>query len=196
MSSSIVTVSCPSPSLQSFEQDGRSKDSDRGQIQRAASAIIGALSKRHNSTVMLAVVEVKVETQVESPPIGESKVPGVLFQCVKDKRQGRGCRFWGTFVWQVDKGGKEFCFNIIMVFRFAKTPGFGNALGFKCLISNSEQNCVFSYFSNLCTKLQRGDETDQTSNHAITNKCLKLMVPYYAQVTLPMCSDDNLCLAC
>ncbi|KAL7380199.1 hypothetical protein ABVT39_013519 [Epinephelus coioides] len=55
---------------QSFEQDGRSKDSDRGQIQRAASAIINALSKRHNSTVMLAVVEVKVETQVEPPPVG------------------------------------------------------------------------------------------------------------------------------
>ncbi|KAG8013459.1 Protein jagged-2, partial [Nibea albiflora] len=43
----------------SFEQDGQSKDSDRGQIQKAASAIIGALSKRHNSTIMLAVVEVK-----------------------------------------------------------------------------------------------------------------------------------------
>lgn len=56
---------------QSFEQDGRSKDSDRGQIQKAASAIIGSLSKRHNSTVMLAVVEVKVETQVESQPVGK-----------------------------------------------------------------------------------------------------------------------------
>ncbi|XP_075883760.1 protein jagged-2-like isoform X2 [Nelusetta ayraudi] len=54
----------------SFEQEGRSKDGDRGQIQKAASAIIGALSKRHNSTVMLAVVEVKVETQVEPPPVG------------------------------------------------------------------------------------------------------------------------------
>uniref|UniRef100_A0A667YJW5 Delta-like protein n=1 Tax=Myripristis murdjan TaxID=586833 RepID=A0A667YJW5_9TELE len=53
----------------SFEQDGRAKDGDRGQIQEAASAIIGALSKRHNSTVMLAVVEVKVETQVEAPPV-------------------------------------------------------------------------------------------------------------------------------
>lgn len=57
---------------QSFEEDGPSNDGDRGRIQRAASAIINALSKRHNSTVMLAVVEVKVETQVESPPIGES----------------------------------------------------------------------------------------------------------------------------
>ncbi|XP_053290983.1 protein jagged-2 isoform X1 [Pleuronectes platessa] len=54
----------------SFEQDGRSEDSDRGQIQKAASAIIGALSKRQNSTVMLAVVEVKVETLVKSPPAG------------------------------------------------------------------------------------------------------------------------------
>ncbi|KAE8289443.1 Protein jagged-2 [Larimichthys crocea] len=54
----------------SFEQDGQSKDSDRGQIQKAASAIISALSKRHNSTIMLAVVEVKVEKQVDSPPVG------------------------------------------------------------------------------------------------------------------------------
>lgn len=51
------------------------KDGDRGQIQKAASAIIAALSKRHNSTVMLAVVEVKVETQVDSLPIGESHAP-------------------------------------------------------------------------------------------------------------------------
>lgn len=51
------------------------KDGDHGQIQKAASAIIAALSKRHNSTVMLAVVEVKVETQVDSLPIGESHVP-------------------------------------------------------------------------------------------------------------------------
>uniref|UniRef100_A0A8C2Z2F7 Delta-like protein n=1 Tax=Cyclopterus lumpus TaxID=8103 RepID=A0A8C2Z2F7_CYCLU len=57
----------------SFEQDGRAKDGDRGQVQKAASAIIGALSKRHNSTVMLAVVEVKVETQEEPPPVGESR---------------------------------------------------------------------------------------------------------------------------
>lgn len=62
-----------SPALsQSFEEDSLSNDGDRGRIQKAASAIISALSKRHNSTVMLAVVEVKVETQVESPPIGES----------------------------------------------------------------------------------------------------------------------------
>lgn len=62
-----------SPALsQSFEEDSLSNDGDRGRIQKAASAIINALSKRHNSTVMLAVVEVKVETQVESPPIGES----------------------------------------------------------------------------------------------------------------------------
>ncbi|XP_076002790.1 protein jagged-2-like isoform X2 [Genypterus blacodes] len=54
----------------SFEQNGLSKDADRGQIQRAARAIINALSKRHNSTVMLAVTEVKVLTQVVSPPVG------------------------------------------------------------------------------------------------------------------------------
>uniref|UniRef100_A0A3Q3KFA0 Delta-like protein n=1 Tax=Mastacembelus armatus TaxID=205130 RepID=A0A3Q3KFA0_9TELE len=54
----------------SFEQDGRLKDSDRGQIQKAASAIIGALSKRPNSTIMVAVVEVKVEKPVENPPVG------------------------------------------------------------------------------------------------------------------------------
>lgn len=66
---------CISPHPQSFEEDGPSKEGDRGRIQKAASAIISALSKRHNSTVMLAVVEVKVETQVESPPIGESRDP-------------------------------------------------------------------------------------------------------------------------
>uniref|UniRef100_A0A8C9ZCH4 Delta-like protein n=1 Tax=Sander lucioperca TaxID=283035 RepID=A0A8C9ZCH4_SANLU len=56
----------------SFEQDGRSKDSDRdrGQIQKATSAVIGAVSKRPNSRVMLAVVEIKVETPVEPPPVG------------------------------------------------------------------------------------------------------------------------------
>uniref|UniRef100_A0A4W5PDP5 Delta-like protein n=1 Tax=Hucho hucho TaxID=62062 RepID=A0A4W5PDP5_9TELE len=45
-------------------QHDRERDGNRDQIQEAASAVIGALSKRHNSTVMLAVVEVKVETQV------------------------------------------------------------------------------------------------------------------------------------
>ncbi|XP_034051221.1 protein jagged-2-like isoform X2 [Thalassophryne amazonica] len=54
----------------SFEQDGSSKDRDRGQIQKAVSAIINTLAKPHNSTILLAVVEVKGETQVESPPIG------------------------------------------------------------------------------------------------------------------------------
>uniref|UniRef100_A0A3B4ZWR4 Protein jagged-2-like n=1 Tax=Stegastes partitus TaxID=144197 RepID=A0A3B4ZWR4_9TELE len=54
----------------SFEQDGRSKDGDCGLIQKAASAITGALSKRHNSSVILAVVEVKVEMLVECPPVG------------------------------------------------------------------------------------------------------------------------------
>lgn len=60
-----VSLSLPS-SLQSFEQDGQSKDGDRVQIQKAASDIISALSKRHNSTVMLAVVEIKVETVTTS----------------------------------------------------------------------------------------------------------------------------------
>uniref|UniRef100_A0A674E159 Delta-like protein n=1 Tax=Salmo trutta TaxID=8032 RepID=A0A674E159_SALTR len=50
--------------VSSYDQDGQEQNGDRGQIQEAASAIVGALSKRHNSTVMLAVVEVKVETQV------------------------------------------------------------------------------------------------------------------------------------
>lgn len=65
--------SCSSLSLQSFEQDGRSKDSDRGQIQKVPGAIINALSKRHNSTILLAVVEVKVET-VDGPAVGEFEV--------------------------------------------------------------------------------------------------------------------------
>ncbi|KAA8589329.1 hypothetical protein FQN60_012694 [Etheostoma spectabile] len=61
-----------SDAVESFEEDRRSKDSDwdRGQIQKAASAVIGALSKRQNSSVMLAVVEIKVETPVEPPPVG------------------------------------------------------------------------------------------------------------------------------
>lgn len=54
----------------SFEEDGRSKEGECGQIQKAASAITGALSKRHNSTALLAVVEVKVEVLVECPPMG------------------------------------------------------------------------------------------------------------------------------
>ncbi|MEQ2183927.1 hypothetical protein GOODEAATRI_002909 [Goodea atripinnis] len=37
---------------------------DHSLIQEAASAIVGTLSKRHNSTVMLAVIEVKVEKQI------------------------------------------------------------------------------------------------------------------------------------
>uniref|UniRef100_A0A8C5HKQ1 Delta-like protein n=1 Tax=Gouania willdenowi TaxID=441366 RepID=A0A8C5HKQ1_GOUWI len=43
---------------------------DCGQIQKAANAITTALSKRHNSTAMQAVVEVKVEMLVECPPVG------------------------------------------------------------------------------------------------------------------------------
>uniref|UniRef100_A0A671VUJ2 Delta-like protein n=1 Tax=Sparus aurata TaxID=8175 RepID=A0A671VUJ2_SPAAU len=42
---------------------------DHSLIQQAASAIVGTLSKRHNSTVMLAVIEVKVETQVMPPSV-------------------------------------------------------------------------------------------------------------------------------
>ncbi|XP_042371842.1 protein jagged-2-like, partial [Plectropomus leopardus] len=42
---------------------------DHSLIQEAASAIVGTLSKRHNSTVMLAVIEVKVETQVMTPSV-------------------------------------------------------------------------------------------------------------------------------
>ena len=59
---------------QSYEQDGRSKDSDCGQIQEAANAITNALSKHHNSSIILAVVEVKVEILVECPPVGESLI--------------------------------------------------------------------------------------------------------------------------
>ncbi|KAM4712992.1 protein jagged-2b isoform 2-T2 [Anableps anableps] len=42
---------------------------DHSLIQEAASAIVGTLSKRRNSTVMLAVIEVKVETQLMPPSV-------------------------------------------------------------------------------------------------------------------------------
>ncbi|XP_020495587.3 protein jagged-2b isoform X1 [Labrus bergylta] len=42
---------------------------DHSLIQQAANAIVGTLSKRHNSTIMLAVIEVKVETQIMSPSV-------------------------------------------------------------------------------------------------------------------------------
>eukprot|EP00066_Takifugu_rubripes_P021314 XP_011610580.1 PREDICTED: protein jagged-2 isoform X2 [Takifugu rubripes] len=42
---------------------------DHSLVQRAATAIVASLSKRHNSTVMLAVIEVKVETQVAPPSV-------------------------------------------------------------------------------------------------------------------------------
>ncbi|XP_014906763.1 protein jagged-2b isoform X1 [Poecilia latipinna] len=42
---------------------------DHSLIQEAASAVVGTLSKRHNSTVMLAVIEVKVETQLMPPSV-------------------------------------------------------------------------------------------------------------------------------
>uniref|UniRef100_A0A3Q2UBM1 Delta-like protein n=1 Tax=Fundulus heteroclitus TaxID=8078 RepID=A0A3Q2UBM1_FUNHE len=64
----------------SFEKDGRSKDSDCGYIQKAASAITGALSKYHNTTTLQAVVEASVEMQVECPAEGYLvPVLGVVF---------------------------------------------------------------------------------------------------------------------
>ncbi|XP_035380216.1 protein jagged-2b isoform X1 [Electrophorus electricus] len=51
-------------SLQQHEQP------DHSRIQEAASTIVGALSKRHNSTVLLAVIEVKVETRVMPQSVG------------------------------------------------------------------------------------------------------------------------------
>ncbi|KAF3850134.1 hypothetical protein F7725_019853 [Dissostichus mawsoni] len=42
---------------------------DHSLIREAASAIVGTLSKRHNSTVMSAVIEVKVETPVMPPSV-------------------------------------------------------------------------------------------------------------------------------
>lgn len=54
--------------LQSFQQD---EQPNHSQIQEAASTIVSTLSKRHNSTVMLAVIEVKVEMPVMSQPVGE-----------------------------------------------------------------------------------------------------------------------------
>ncbi|KAI2651913.1 Protein jagged-2 [Labeo rohita] len=50
----------------SFQQD---EQPNHSQIQEAASTIVSTLSKRHNSTVMLAVIEVKVEMPVMSQPV-------------------------------------------------------------------------------------------------------------------------------
>ncbi|CAB1343044.1 unnamed protein product, partial [Coregonus sp. 'balchen'] len=50
----------------SFQPD---EQLDHSLIQEVASTIVGTLSKRHNSTVMLAVIEVKVETQVMPPTV-------------------------------------------------------------------------------------------------------------------------------
>ncbi|XDV42015.1 hypothetical protein PO909_010772 [Leuciscus waleckii] len=50
----------------SFQQD---EQPNHSQIQEAASTIVSMLSKRHNSTVMLAVIEVKVEMPVMSQPV-------------------------------------------------------------------------------------------------------------------------------
>ncbi|PWA29810.1 hypothetical protein CCH79_00007720, partial [Gambusia affinis] len=49
----------------SFEMDGQLKDSDCGYVQNAAAAITSALSKYHNSTILQAVVEARVEMQAE-----------------------------------------------------------------------------------------------------------------------------------
>lgn len=65
-----------SPSLQSFEMDGQLKDSDCGYIQNAAAAITSALSKYHNSTILQAVVEARVEMQAECRAEGESNFNG------------------------------------------------------------------------------------------------------------------------
>uniref|UniRef100_A0A8C5B177 Delta-like protein n=1 Tax=Gadus morhua TaxID=8049 RepID=A0A8C5B177_GADMO len=45
--------------------------SDQSRIQDAVSIIVGTLSKRHNSTVMPAVIKVNVETQAFPPSLGE-----------------------------------------------------------------------------------------------------------------------------
>uniref|UniRef100_A0A672ZM02 Delta-like protein n=1 Tax=Sphaeramia orbicularis TaxID=375764 RepID=A0A672ZM02_9TELE len=66
----------------SFEEDGRPKDGNHGQIQEAAKAIINALSKRHNSTIMLSVVEVKVEMPVEYSQTVKRKCYLVPVLCV------------------------------------------------------------------------------------------------------------------
>ncbi|XP_014834683.1 PREDICTED: protein jagged-2-like [Poecilia mexicana] len=69
-----------SPSLQSFEMDGQLKDNDCGYIQNAAAAITSALSKYHNSTILQAVVEARVEMQAECRAEGYLvPVLGVVF---------------------------------------------------------------------------------------------------------------------
>lgn len=57
--------------LQSFEGNGLSKDNDCAKIQKAASALTDSLSKRHNITVLQAVVEAKVEVKLECSSVGE-----------------------------------------------------------------------------------------------------------------------------
>uniref|UniRef100_A0A8C6M2C5 Delta-like protein n=1 Tax=Nothobranchius furzeri TaxID=105023 RepID=A0A8C6M2C5_NOTFU len=49
----------------SFEMDGRQKDGECERIQKAASAVTDALSKRHNTTFLLAVLEAKVEIHLK-----------------------------------------------------------------------------------------------------------------------------------
>ncbi|XP_032404173.1 protein jagged-2-like isoform X2 [Xiphophorus hellerii] len=64
----------------SFEMDGQLKDSDCGYIQNAAAAITSALSKYHNSTILQAVVEARVEMQAECRAEGYLvPVLGVVF---------------------------------------------------------------------------------------------------------------------
>lgn len=48
----------------SFESDGWSAESERAQIHRASTSIISSLSRRHNSSILLSVLEVKVDRVV------------------------------------------------------------------------------------------------------------------------------------
>lgn len=61
-------LTCNVGSVQSFQQD---EQPDHTRIQEATSTIVSTLSKRHNSTIMLAVIEVKVETGVAPQSVGE-----------------------------------------------------------------------------------------------------------------------------
>lgn len=64
----FLNASLFSDLVQSFQPEDLQ---DHSLIQEAASSIVGTLSKRQNSTVMLAVIEVKVETQVTPPSVGK-----------------------------------------------------------------------------------------------------------------------------
>ncbi|KAI4877768.1 hypothetical protein NFI96_021892 [Prochilodus magdalenae] len=69
----------------SFQQSPAPED--QGDIQDVLSAIISVLSKRHNSTLLLAIREVKVESQVMPPSVGVNMDPS----------QPRHQRVWGGF---------------------------------------------------------------------------------------------------